>query len=572
MNHGSAAVLEGTPRTAPRHETVVAALEAAAADGAPFITLHGQKDGPLPLDARAALEGASRWASVLMQRGVTRGDRVLLLLPTGEAFVTALLGTMLCGAAPVPLAMPMTFGSMAPFLRNLAAILANADPKVLVTHQRVVDALAAADMNRPELVVLTDKDRPAVLGPTPTRWPSVGASDTALVQYTSGTTGNPKGVVISHRALVANTKAISEGLSIGPGEVGGSWLPMFHDMGLVGVLLTAVCHPYPVHIMSPERFAMGPQRWLHMLATTGATRTVAPNFAYEMAASRVDLVEEGTKLDKLRLALCGAEPVQLPTVRRFEQAMARFGMPSGVILPVYGMAECTLAVTFSKPFAPAHGVAVDRDAFERHEVCAPRPDVSLQEITSVGVPVRATKVAVVSEDGQGLPEDRVGRIRVASDSLMDGYFRNDVATSAALKDGWLDTGDLGFIHDGQLFVAGRADDVIIQGGRNVHPADVERVAIEVSGLRPGGVVAFGASSSSKGTQDIVVVAETAVRDKTEQDRMAREIRGEVLAALGVRVDAVHLWPVGAVPRTTSGKARRKDCARRVSESKVDPSP
>ncbi len=543
------------------------ALEAGAAAGAPFVTFHGLRAEPIPMDFRATLDGAARWAHVFAKNGVGKGDRVLLLLHTGEPFVTALLGSMLAGAAPVPLAQGMTFGSMAPFMKNLAAIMANADPKVIVTHERAVEALTTAGMNRPGLTVLTEKDRPAALDPGATRWPSIGASDTALIQYTSGTTGRPKGVVISHRALIANTSAIAAGLEVRPGDVGASWLPMFHDMGLVGVLLTAVRHPYPMNIMSPERFAMGPQRWIHMLSETGATITAAPNFAYEMAVNRVAKVDAAASLATMRIALSGAEPVQMPTVRRFEEAYAKFGLGPKAMMPVYGMAECTLAVTFSNAGAGASHVGVDQGAFERHEVVLPAPGAAGQDIASVGTPIQGTHVDVVSDDGQRLSSDKVGRIRVKSESLMDGYFRNDAATAAVLKDGWLDTGDLGFVHDGSLFVAGRADDVIIQGGRNVHPADVERVAIEVDGLRPGGVVAFGALSESKGTQDIVVVAETAVRDAASHERMAREIRGEVLAALGVRVDAVHLWPVGAVPRTTSGKARRKDCARRVAETR-----
>jgi len=564
MNVGRGALLEGSSRPRPRHETVVAALEGGAAADAPFVTLHGQKPEPVPLSARDALEAATLWASAFAEHGVARGDRVLLLLPTGETFVTALLGAMLRGAAPVPLALPMTFGSMEPFLKNLLAIIEDADPKVLVTHARVVEALSTSSLlGSRALVVLTEKDRPTALGQAAARWPSLGASDTALIQYTSGTTGKPKGVVISHRALIANTGAIAGGLGIGEGDVGASWLPMFHDMGLVGVLLTSVCNPYPIHIMSPERFAMGPQRWVSLMSRVGATITAAPNFAYEMCAGRAGQMEAGASLERLRLALSGAEPVQMPTVRRFESALSSLGLRPQTVLPVYGMAESTLAVTFSAPAVGATSVPLDREAFERHEVARPDPSVVAQEIVSVGTPVHGTRVEIASESGERLAEDRVGRIRIASDSLMDGYFRKDDVTAAVIRDGWYDTGDLGFIHGGELYVAGRGDDVIIQGGRNVHPADIERVAIEVEGLRPGGVVAFGLASPAKGTQEIVVVAETAVRDEATRERMAREIRGGVLASLGVRVDAVHLWPIGAVPRTTSGKARRRDCARRV---------
>ncbi len=546
------AQLESPVAALPSNDTIVAALEAAARADADLFTFHSTKGQP-QLCARALLAEAHRWSVLFRTRGVVHGDRVVLLMPTGPAFVSALLGAMLCGAAAVPLASPMTFGSMDPFLRNLRLVLDSADPRLLVTYPRALESLHASP---PPCAVVTQADLECVHG-TFLPLPSISGSDAALVQYTSGTTGRPKGVVISHRALMSNAFAIATGLGIGARDVGVSWLPLFHDMGLVGVLLTAIAHPYPVHLASPEWFAMGPDRWMDLASRVGASLTAAPNFAYDMCASRVGRLD-GARLDSLRVALNGAEPVLMPTVRRFERAMAPLGLRANALLPVYGMAEYTLAVTFPAAEALA-SLSVDRDGLERGEVIVG----DTAEIVSVGAPVAGTRVSIISTDGTPQPERRVGTIRVAGASMMDGYFRNEEASQSALRDGWLLTGDLGFIDEGRLFVTGRSKDLIIQSGRNVYPYDLERVAIDVGALRPGSVVAFGKRNEAKGTEEIVMVAETAEREPSKREALARTIRGEILATLGVRVETVHLWPIGSVPRTTSGKPRRSACAELV---------
>jgi fatty-acyl-CoA synthase len=558
------AVLASSVACRPPHDSLAAAIESAARDDAPLLTFHGGRDGEVPLPARDAFARARRWAALFRRHGARRGDRVVLLLPTGEAFVTALLGAALCGAAPVPLATPMTFGSTEPFLRNLAAIVKNARPVLVVTVPRIIDALQAASMPPFGVPLLTPADRDALgeldASDAHALAGSVDGGDIGLIQYTSGTTGKPKGVVIPHRALVSNAFAIARGLSLGPADVGVSWLPLFHDMGLVGVLLTGICHPYPIHVAAPEYFAMGAQRWMALAARVGGTITAAPNFAYEMAAARAGRLEESERLSTLRLALNGAEPVLPPTVRRFESAYAPNGLAPGVVLPVYGMAECTLAVAFSSRDTATRVAKLDRRALERGEVL-PGDNGSAQELACVGRPVAGTAIAIVDGGGVALGERQLGNIRVRGDSVMRGYFDNDEASAAALdSEGWLDTGDMGFVDDGQLYVTGRAKDVIIQAGRNVYPYDLERVAVEAARLRPGAVVALGRRNEEKGTEEIVLVAETAMRGEEERAATARLLKGEILAVLGVRIDEVHLWPLGAVPKTTSGKARRRECA------------
>jgi len=545
----------------PPHDSLVAAFEAAARAKAPFVTLHGGKE-PVAKTADLALEAAMRWARLLASRGVTRGDRVLILMPTGHAFVESMMGTMLLGAIPVPLATPMTFGSVDRYLLNLASIAVDAGACVTITFPRIRDAIAADAAIAATLGdVVGEADLDGV-GNGPLLLPSVGGSDTALLQYTSGTTGHPKGAVISHRALVSNAFAIASGLGLREGDVGVSWLPLFHDMGLIGVLLTSICHPYPVHVMSPESFVMNPRRWLDLVHRVGGTISAAPNFAYDMAVARAGDTE-GLSLHTWRHALSGAEPVQATTVERFRARFAPSGFRHDAPMPVYGMAEATLAVTFPSLEEKMQTLDVDRSSLERDARAVPL--AGGHPAISVGRPVAGMHLEVCGDDGRALPERCIGEVRVSGASLMDGYFRNDEASAAAISAGWLRTGDLGFVDGGRLFVTGRAKELIIKGGKNLYPYDVERVAGEVAGVRQGGVAAFGRANAETGTEDLVVIAETVHGDADKRSVIAKAVRAELLTVLGVKADDVRLCGVGKVPRTTSGKIRRRECARLLDE-------
>ncbi len=548
------------------HDSLVAAFEAAARDHAPAFSLHGAK-GVLEKSASQALDAAWRWARLLAHRGVARGDRVPILLPTSHAFLEAMLGAMLIGAVPVPLAVPMTFGGVERYLANLGAIVDDCGARVLVTYGRIRDAVAKDDALRASLgdvVVESDLDgvgSVAVLSPT------IGGSDLAFLQYTSGTTGRPKGAMISHRALVSNAFAIAHGLDLGPNDVGVSWLPLFHDMGLIGVLLTSICHPYPLHVMTPESFVMNPRRWLDLLGRVRGTVSAAPNFAYEMCVARASDATD-VRLDAWRLALNGAEPVRASTARRFHASFAPTGLPHDATMPVYGMAEATLAVTFPALAEKLETLTVDRAAMERDGRAVRSQASDAYDAVSVGRPVAGMRVAIVNDDDRVVPEETIGAVRVAGPSLMDGYFRDDVRSAEALRGGWLRTGDLGFMRGGRIFVTGRAKELIIKAGRNIHPHDVERVAEQIAGVRVAGVAAFGHANAETGTEDLVVVAETTVGDVDRRALIAKAVRAELLSVLGVKADHIRVCAVGVVPRTTSGKIRRGDCARRFAAGEL----
>ena len=552
-----AAPTAAPPATPPTRvtATLVEALERGACSDAPFLVLHGH--GPeQPLDARAALRLARCWAATLSAVGVRRGEPVALLLPTSADFVGALLGTMLLGGLPLPLPAPLTFGSLDKHLDNLGRIVRHAEARVLVTTARVRDALRTSTLAG-ALHVLLPGDRSG--GETGTKSVSLDASGAALLQYTSGTSGNPKGVVVAHRALMANTEAIAARLSIKSNDVGVSWLPMYHDMGLVGVLLTAIAHPYTVHVMPPEAFIMKPRRWLELISRYRGTISSAPNFAYDYVARRPSSTAE-LDLSSWRVALDGAEPVHVSTLERFTRQFADQGLSPQCPCPAYGLAEATLAVCLHAPGNPLDVEMVDRRRLEvGGEV---HPCAGGRAIVGCGPPVADTRVEIRGDGDVALPDGVVGEICVAGPGLMDGYYHSEAATATALAGGWLRTGDLGFLRAGRLFVSGRARELIIQGGRNIHPEDVERVALDADS-RLSAAAAFATTNEDAGTEDVVLVLESSGLPEHGREAVAAKVRGEILAAIGVRTATVVFWPLGSIPRTSSGKVRRKQCSDRL---------
>ncbi len=559
-----------------RHASLVHALHHAADAQAELFELHLATRERL--DAPTLRELAWIWAGRLHAAGVRRGDPVPILLPTGIHFVAALLGVQWIGAVPAPLATPMTFGSVTRYLDGFTAVVEDSDAGVVIASAKLREAIAALPVRRRLRDVLVPGEGALAAPPSP----DIGPADLGLLQYTSGTTGRPKGVAISHRAIVSNAAAIAHALTLREDDVGVSWLPLFHDMGLVGVLMTAICHPYRVHLLSPQSFAMKPRRWLELIAAERATITAAPNFAYQMCAERETKNESPLALDCLRAALNGSELVHAQTLTRFEETFAPQGFSRAAWRPVYGMAENTLAITMPKPSSARSEnesgssglgeasdsksvgeriegpqvVTCDREALLREgRVRDASADDAVTRSVAVGEPVRGTEVRV-RRGGRTCAPGEVGEIQVRGVSRMEGYFRRPELTESALDEGWLRTGDLGFVCEGKLHVIGRTKEVVVKGGRNVHPPDVERVACERAEVRAA--AAWGSTDERRGTERLHVRVETRERDPAVLRVLEASIRGDVLAALGVRVDDVSFCGIGALPRTTSGKIRRSE--------------
>lgn len=551
-----ASVLASTRTAPPAAPTLLDALERGASADAPLLVLHG--DGPESrLGARDALTLARRWAYALAKQGASTGDPIALLVPTSVDFVGALLGTMLLGAIPLPLPVPMTFGPLDRHLEHLRRVVEHAGARLVVTTPRLRAAVERATADLAGVVTAEALGPEHAAGPT-----SLDPSTPALLQYTSGTTGQPKGALVSHRSILANAAAIADALELRSTDVGVSWLPLHHDMGLVGVLLTAIAHPYEVHLLPPQAFVMKPRRWLELVSEKRGTISTAPNFAYDLATRRV--APAGLDLSTWRAALDGAEPVHQSTLDRFAARFEGSGFSANAWRPVYGLAEATLAVTFHPAGERTASVRVDRHALEEESAARPSTDGTARTIVGVGVPVAETRIAVTTPDGRPVTVGRVGEIRVAGPGVMLGYYREPEASCEALTGGWLRTGDLGFVFAGRLFVSGRARELIIQAGRNVHPEDVEEIALDLD-ERIGSAAAFGRPNEETGTDDLVVVVEARGLGPLERESLAAQVRGELLSAIGVRADEVAFWPTGSIPRTPSGKVRRRECARRHAE-------
>jgi 1-acyl-sn-glycerol-3-phosphate acyltransferase len=525
----------------------------------PHVYLREDSGADETITYAALLGEAAAVAGGLRERGVRKGDTVALMLPTGRDFLSAFQGILICGAVPVPIYPPVRLDRLDEYARRQSAILADAGVRVLITIDR---ARPVADVLRPSVPSLTSVATVADLQSLGRPWgsPEGGPADAAFIQYTSGSTGAPKGVLLTHANLLANIEAITKGLDARPTDVGASWLPLYHDMGLIGSWLFCMHAGVPLALMSPLAFLSRPERWLWMIHERQATLSAAPNFAYELCVRKVpDSALEGLDLSSWRVALNGAEPVNPETLERFARRFGPCGFRRESMFPVYGLAENSVALCFP-PLD--RGPVVDRVARgpfaqEGRAVPADPGDAQALRFLSVGPPVAGHEVRVVDDAGGDVEDRTVGRLIFRGPSMTAGYFLQPEATAAiTVEGGFLDSGDLAYRVDGELYITGRRKDLIIKAGRNLVPQEIEEVASTVEGVRKGCVVAFGVPQPSLGTEGLVVVAETRAEAAEERDRIVAAITERVVEAVGVPPDRVALAPPGAVPKTSSGKIRR----------------
>jgi fatty-acyl-CoA synthase len=390
--------------------------------------------------------------------------------------------------------------------------------------------------------------------------PDLTATDFALIQYTSGSTGDPKGVLLSHSNLMANIRAIAAGIDLRPTDVGVSWLPLYHDMGLIGTWLNTIVHGIPLVLMSPLAFLARPERWLWAIHERRATLSAAPNFAYELCVRKIrDEAIEGLDLSSWRCAANGSEPVSAASIDRFVDRFERFGFRREAMTPMYGLAESSVALCLPPAGRAPRVERVAREVFAREGRAVPAMsnEAAPLSFVSVGKALPLHEVRVADEKGGGVAERVVGRVLFRGPSCMAQYYRNPTATSrAVLPDGWIDSGDLAYMSDGELFVTGRVKDLIIKAGRNLVPQEIEEVVGSIEGIRKGCVAAFGVADASTGTERLIVLAESHTQSNQERDRLEREIVAQVAAGVGVPPDTVRVVAPGVVPKTPSGKIRR----------------
>ena len=562
MTDASTVTTNATNTLAPR-------LEAAADRGGTITFVTGAADGAgyttdaiewarLHDDARAL-------AAALQSRGVGPGITVGILGPTSRDLVTAIQATWLAGATVAMLPLPMRLGSMDEFVEATRRRIANADATIVL-----IDA-ALSEFLPPDITATTFAELAPSANAAGYSTPVVDPDALAILQFTSGSTADPKGVMLPHRCVTANMDAICEGAGFDlAGERVASWLPLYHDMGLIGLLGVPMTTGVDLVLAGPQDFLAAPARWLDWMSTFRCTVTGGPNFSYALAARALKRADD-LDLSRWRLALNGAEPIDPDSVESFLAAGAPFGLAAATPFCVYGMAEATLAISFPAPGSGMTVDAVDRRVLETDRYAAPvSPDRDgARRLPRLGTVLDGLELRVVDPDtGARRTNREVGEIELRGSSITPGYFRNPDATAATMHDDWLRTGDLGYLVDDEVVVCGRRKDVIIVGGRNVFPEDIERAAARVDGVRAGNVIAFG-TTGRKGRESIVVVAETRA-DDTGTAPVRAAVAERVTDAIGIPPTEIVLVAPGTLPKTSSGKLQRSLCKDRYLSDILEP--
>ncbi len=509
-------------------------------------------------------------AAGLRQRAVAPGASVAIMLPTCREYFLAYIGVLLAGCVPVPIYPPAKPSALEEHLRRQARLLDNARAPVLIT---VPDARALARLVAPNVAtlqhVVTVADLAVDAAPSPPTMPDPHA--TALVQYTSGSTGDPKGVVLSHANLLANIRAMGQAGHIDDTDVFVSWLPLYHDMGLIGSWLLSLYFGLPFNVMSPLAFLARPVRWLQAISTYGGTLSGGPNFGYELCLRRVDDDDlEQVDLSSWRIGFNGAEPVSPETVTGFVDRFAHVGLRPGAMTPVYGLAETAVALTIPQL---DRGPVIDRVAREPlatsgRATPAADEDPAPARFVACGRALPGHEVRIADDHGTSLGERQEGRVEFRGPSATLGYLRNPEATERLFDGDWRDSGDLGYLADGELYLTGRVKDVIIRGGRNLHPSELEEAVGDLDDVRKGCVAVFPTVDPDAGTERLVVLAETRIGDPDDRERLQRQINEAVVDVVGGPPDEVVLAGPGAVPKTSSGKIRRNDARARYERGQL----
>jgi fatty-acyl-CoA synthase len=515
-------------------------------------------------------EASRRVAGALRALGLGKGDLVALVVGDAELFLTTLFGASIAGVIPASLYPPATTSDLPRYLAATAGILRSCGARAVVTTAGLQPHFAELRSRCPELsfVVACETLDGTEVGPQP----AVSADDTAFVQFTSGSTSVPKGVVVTHRNLSANIEAFS-----GPAGVGSStsdravsWLPMYHDMGLVGMAIGAVYGSLSAVLLTPQAFVKRPVEWLRAISKYRGTVSFAPNFAYDLAVRRVkDTDLTGLDLSCWRVAGCGAEPIHAPTLAAFAEKFRPVGFRETSFLPSYGLAEHVLAATFSPR---GRGPQVERlssdDVTARRVATAAVNGANGEHVTvvSCGLPLPGHDIRITDEQGRPLPERAIGEITLAGPSVTPGYYRDEELTARTIRDGWLHTGDVGYVSNGELFVCGRVKDIIIINGRKYHPQDLEWGIDDLAGIRRGRVVAFGTVDRGRADRAVIVVEPTGT---VPADELTDAIRRRIVDLYGLLVDDVLVVPRGTVARTTSGKVRRAATKMRYERGEIE---
>lgn len=553
---------EATPESA---QTLIEVLNwhVAKHPNRPHIRFYSETDHAEVISYAQLKQDALAVAAGLQHRGLQAAETVTLMLPTGKDYFISFYGILFAGGIPVPIYPPMRLSQLEDHLRRQTGILNNCRSVLLITVLEAkplghllksqVETLRSVATTQELITAAQDKARLT---------PPIGARDIALLQYTSGSTGNPKGVILSHANLLANIRADGRAIQVSASDVFVSWLPLYHDMGLIGAWLGSLYFAVPLVIMSPLTFLAHPQHWLWALHRYRATLSAAPNFAYELCLNTLDTGSlSGLDLSHWRIAFNGAEAVNPDTVERFCERFAPYGFRAQTMFPVYGLAECSLGLSFPPLNRSPQIDCLQRKALMRtgQAVPATNTDEEILRFISCGYPLPGHQIRVVDETGRELPERHQGRLEFRGPSATSGYFRASEATQALFHGDWLDSGDLAYIAAGEIYLTGRIKDVIIRAGRNIYPHELEQAVGDIDGIRKGRVVVFGSTDPQSGTERLVVLAETQATEAATLSEIRSQINAITTDLIWSPADDVVLAPPNTILKTSSGKVRRAAC-------------
>lgn len=507
---------------------------------------------------RRAVAAAKR----LLSLGLVKGDRVALIADTTPGFVEIFFACQYAGLVPVPLPIPMGVGHHQSYVEKLRGLLASCLPSAVLGGEEwlsfvneAIDATTQKFVGTAEQLEVLPLVEVELAPPQP--------DDIAYLQYTSGSTRFPRGVVVTQRSVMANLRGISlDGIRLRPKDRCISWLPYYHDMGLVGFVLTPVATQLSVDYLQTQDFAMRPKQWLNLMSRNRGTVSVAPPFGYDLCVRRCSPSEvESLDLSRWRVAGVGAEPIAMATLNRFAEHFAPAGFKASAFMPCYGLAENTLAVSFAAPDSGGQTDRVDRDILELEgkAVTATEHSTAISNFVNCGAPLPGHELHILDEAGHSLPERSVGRIVISGPSLMQGYFQDAESTRQLAETQQLDTGDLGYLFDGNLYVTGRKKDLIIIRGRNIWPQDIELVAETEADVRPGDAIVFIVQKD--GEPAVVMQVQCRLHDEEKRERLLHTLFAKIHSEFGLS-PTIDLVPPHSIPRTSSGKPARAEARKR----------
>ena len=516
---------------------------------------------------------ARRHAMHMLSEGVKPGDRIALIAQTGAEFAAAFFAAIYAGALPVPLPLPTSFGGRDAYVDQLRVQLRSCDPLLVLSPPGLFAMVAdAAD----GLCAAHDWDQWFSAPAPEVALPQAKPTDIAYLQYSSGSTRFPHGVAVTHEALLANLAGHAHMTSAGHGDRVISWLPWYHDMGLVGCMLSPLANQISVDYLATEDFARRPLSWLTLISRNpDASLSYSPTFGYDICARRISHsipVAERYDLSRWRVAGNGADMIRPEVMQAFVDAFAPAGFKASAFLPSYGLAEATLGVTMMP-----QGMGIVSDLIDERTLSgtcgAPaktqRLPTRFRAIVNCGVPLPGMTIEVRDADGQLLPDRKIGRVFVKGLGVMAGYFRDPEATAAALSpDGWLDTGDMAYLKDGYLFIVGRAKDMIIINGKNHWPQDIEWAIEQLPGFKAGDIAAFAITTPS-GEEAPAVLVQCRTSDNDERLKLRDAIKTKVKAITGMSC-VVELVPPRTLPRTSSGKLSRSKARLQYLSGEIQP--